>query len=191
MHMRQNYPKTMIFLLLFRYLPELTGPKLSFTRSRRRDKPGEPIKSAHTFEIVLQISPHSLRKKWQLQGHLDKIPLYTPKIVCSIYPTQRYILKYIYSPTMHPTYIHPPNCWHDISNTNIYTQLTYIPQIVGSIYSIQIYISTNLYSPTLRPKGAQKLQQYMQPPSVGLIYPIPTYIFNWHLFPKLLAAFIQ
>ena len=71
-----------------------------------------------------------------------------------------------------------------------YTQLTYIPQIVGSIYSIQIYISTNLYSPTLRPKGAQKLQQYMQPPSVGLIYPIPTYIFNWHLFPKLLAAYI-
>ena len=93
---------------------------------------------------------------------------------------------------MHPTYIHPPNCWHDISNTNIYTQLTYIPQIVGSIYSIQIYISTNLYSPTLRPKGAQKLQQYMQrdisnthiyiqltfiPQIVGCIYPITNLYF--------------
>ena len=70
----------------------------------------------------------------------------------------------------YPTYIHPPNCWHDISNTNIYIQLTFIPPIFGSICSIQIYISTNLYSQTLRLKGAQKLQQYIQPPSVGLIY---------------------
>ena len=32
----------------------------------------------------------------------------------------------------YPNYIHPPNCWHDISNTNIYIQLTYTPQIVGT-----------------------------------------------------------
>ena len=103
------------------------------------------------------------------------------KMYCSIYPTQRYILKYIYSPTMRPKgtqklpNLHSSrNYWHDISNTNIYFQLTFIPPIVGSIYSIQIYISTNLYSQTLRPKGAQKLQQYIQPPSVGRIYPIPT-----------------
>ena len=38
---------------------ELTGPKLSFTRSRRHDEPGEPIESTHTLEIVLQNSPQS------------------------------------------------------------------------------------------------------------------------------------
>ena len=26
---------------------------------------------------------------------------------------------------------------------------------------------------------------------VGMIYPVPTYIFNWHISPKLLAAYIQ
>ena len=57
---------------------------------------------------------------------------------------------------MHPTYIHPPKCWHDVSNTNIYIQLTYIPQIVGSIYPIQIYISINIHFPSLCPKGTKK-----------------------------------
>ena len=47
-------------------------------------------------------------------------------------------------------------CWHDISNTNIYIQLTHTPQIVGSIYPIQIYIFKNVHSPTLCPKGTQK-----------------------------------
>ena len=42
-----------IHQVLFRYLPELTAPNLSFTRSPRRDNPGEPIKSAPTFEEVL------------------------------------------------------------------------------------------------------------------------------------------
>ena len=32
---------------------------------------------------------------------------------------------------------------------------------------------------------------YMHPPTVGMVYPIPTYIFNWHIFPKLLAAYIK
>ena len=39
---------------------ELTGPKLSFTRSRKHDEPGEPIESTHTLEIVLQNSPQRL-----------------------------------------------------------------------------------------------------------------------------------
>ena len=50
-----------------------------------------------------------------------------------------------------------PMCWHDISNTNIYIQLTFIPQIVGRIYPTQIYNFKNVHSPTLRPKGEQKL----------------------------------
>ena len=32
---------------------------------------------------------------------------------------------------------------------------------------------------------------YIHPPIVGMIYPIPTYIFNSHILPKLLAAYIQ
>ena len=59
------------------YAPKLpeNDDFFTLTRSRRRDKLGEPIKSAHTFEIVLQICPQSLRKKFQLRGqkiHLDK-----------------------------------------------------------------------------------------------------------------------
>ena len=83
-----------------------------------------------------------------------------PKLFAA-YIQHRYIFQNIYIPQPcarrahrnYPTYIHPPNCWHDISNTNIYIQRTYIPQIVGSIYSIQIYISTNLYSQTPAPEG--------------------------------------
>ena len=32
---------------------------------------------------------------------------------------------------------------------------------------------------------------YNLPPSVGIIYPIATYIFHSHIFPKLLAGYIQ
>ena len=32
---------------------------------------------------------------------------------------------------------------------------------------------------------------YIHPPIVGLVYPISTYIFNCHMLPKLLAAYIQ
>ena len=39
-----------------------------------------------------------------------------------------------------PSNLHSsPKCWHDISNTKLYIQLTYIPQIVGSIYAILMY----------------------------------------------------
>ena len=37
--------------------------------------------------------------------------------------------------TKKPSNLHlSPNCWHGISNINIYIQLNYTPQIVGSIY---------------------------------------------------------
>ena len=45
-----------IHQVLFRYLPEVTAPKHSFTRAPTRDKPGEPIKSAPTFEEVLKVA---------------------------------------------------------------------------------------------------------------------------------------
>ena len=89
-------------------------------------------------------------------------------------------------------------CWHDISNTNVYIQLTHTPQIVGSIYPIQIYIFKNIHSPILCPKGTQKpsnlhsspkcwhdisntnicIQLTHTPQIVGSIYPIQIYIFK-------------
>ena len=51
------------------------------------------------------------------------------------------------------------------------------------IYSTEIY-SKNVHSHTPRPKGAPKLPTYTRPPSVGMIYPVPTYIFNWYIFQK-------
>ena len=56
-----------VYWVLFRYLPELTGPKLSFTRSRRHDEPAEPIESTHTLQIVLQNSAQSWEKSDILQ----------------------------------------------------------------------------------------------------------------------------
>ena len=80
-----------------------------------------------------------------------------------MYPIQLYISKNIYPPTLclkgtqKPTNLYlSPKCCHDISNTNIYIQLTYIPQTVGSIYPIQINIFKNVHSLTLGPKGTQK-----------------------------------
>ena len=35
------------------------------------------------------------------------------------------------------------------------------------------------------------IPNYIYPPSIGMIYPIPTHIFNWHIFLKLLAEHIQ
>ena len=68
----------------------------------------------------------------------------------------KYIFWNIYIPQLcarranrnYPTYIHPPNCLHDVSNQNIYQTDIYSPNCWQ--YSIQIYISTKLYSPTLQ-----------------------------------------
>ena len=73
-----------------------------------------------------------------------------------------HILEIAYSPTLLPMgAITPskwhisPNCWQNISNTNIQIQLTYIPPIVGRIYPIQIYKiqGPNLPGPNLPPRG--------------------------------------
>ena len=119
-------------------------------------------------------------------GMIYKIIKKNPQSVGWIYP---YFYKCIF-PNPTPEHSNNHSKWW-VSNTNIKIQLTYIlsnlfaayiPQIIGSIYSIQIYISTNLYSPTVYPKGAQKLQQYVQPPSFGLIYPIPTYMYSTDIY---------
>ena len=60
-----------------------------------------------------------------------------------------------------------PNCWQNISNTNILIQLTYIPQLLSEYIQYQYINSTNIYSSI-----------------VGRIHPIQTYRFNLHIFPN-------
>ena len=117
-----------------------------------------------------------------------------PKIFVVIYPIQMYISKYVQSPTLcpkgtqKPSNLHSsPMCWHDISNINIYLQVTYTPQIVGIIYPIQIYISKYVHSPTLCQRADKNPLTYIHSPSVGTIYSISTQIFNCHMLLKQLA----
>ena len=58
-----------------------------------------------------------------------------PPSVGMIYSIPKYIFKNVHSPTLRPkgaqklSKLHSaPKCWHNISNTNLYFQLTYIPQ---------------------------------------------------------------
>ena len=87
-----------------------------------------------------------------------------------------------------------PKCWHDISNTKVFIQLTYISQIVGTIYeycyTIVYFKICKLTNPA--PEGRtetlqltfilQVLARYIQ---YQLIYSTDIY------FPKKIAAFIQ
>ena len=119
-----------------------------------------------------------------------------PQIVGMLYPMQIYIFKNVHSLTLclkgtqKPSNLHSsPKCWHDISNINIYIQLTYIPQTVGSIYPIQIYISKKVHSPNsklhLSPKCWHDISNtnthigltYI-PQIVGSTYPMQIYIFK-------------
>ena len=59
--------------------PEVTGPKLTFSRSNRHDCPVQPIESSADMPKLVIISRQS-KKKWHFKGkkiHLDKIPLFT------------------------------------------------------------------------------------------------------------------
>ena len=53
------YKIPQVHQVLFRYIPEVTGQKLSFTRSRRHDEPEEPIKSTQTLQIPLRLQEES------------------------------------------------------------------------------------------------------------------------------------
>ena len=90
---------------------------------------------------------HSL--PWARRAHRHIATYTRPPIVGRIYP----ILMYS------PIDIYPPNCWHDIYNTNTYIQLRkhsrardthqlpHTPLIVGRIYPISIYSPTDTHSP--------------------------------------------
>ena len=73
-----------------------------------------------------------------------------------------------------------------IYSTYIYSQ-NYLQHILNTKICFEIYIF-----PNHAPEGhTETTQLTFITPSVGMIYPIPTYIFNGHIFPKLLAAYIQ
>ena len=104
---------------------------------------------------------HSSSKCWHDISNINIYlqATYTPQIVGIIYPIQIYISENVHSPNLYPKDTQKPSnlhssskCWHDISNINIYLQVTYAPQIVGIIYPIQIYISENP-KPIPLPKG--------------------------------------
>ena len=65
----------------------------------------------------------------------------------TIYPMKKFILQDVYFHhcaqrvhRQHPTYIYPPKCWLDISNTNLYIQFTVNPKMLA------VYILHNLYN---------------------------------------------
>ena len=60
-------------------------------------------------------------------------------------------------------------------------QVTYSSQIVGIVYPIQIYISKMyIHQPCAR-RAHRNRPTYIHPPSVGMIYPLSTYIFKRHM----------
>ena len=90
-----------------------------------------------------------------------------------------------------PTYIHPP------SVGMIYPISTYIfkwhilPKLLASYIQYK-YIFLKMYIPqTCTRRTHSNPATYIHPPSVGMIYPISTYIFKWHILSKLLASYIQ
>ena len=65
-----------------------------------------------------------------------------------------------------------PNSLQCISNTNIYILPTYT-------------YSKNWSFPQLCARRAQgNPPNYIHPPSVGMVYPIQRYLFNWYIIPK-------
>ena len=99
------------------------------------------------------------------RAHRNPTTHIDPPSVGMIYSIPTYIFKNVHSPTLRPkgaqklSKLHSaPKCWHNISNTNLYFQLTYIPQ------------------PCAR-RAHWNTPTHIHPPSFGMIYSIPTYNF--------------
>ena len=107
-------------------------------------------------KVIYTLTHWTAMLLYQLQIYKVQVT-YSSQIVGIVYPIRIYISKNVHSPTLCPKGTQKPfnlhsssKCWHDISNINIYLQVTYTPQIVGIIYPIQIHISKN---PKPIPKG--------------------------------------
>ena len=72
-----------------------------------------------------------------------------------------------------------PNCWQNISNTNISIQLTYIPQWLAEYIQYQYINSTNIYSSIVGRiyPISEYIPNFWQNISNTRIYPIPIYIY--------------
>ena len=104
-------------------------------------------------------------KNWHVISNTN---LYTqPKHIPNMYiPT-----KMCQDGTRKPSKLHSsPKCLHDIFNTKLYTQLTYIPKL---------YIPT-----TMCQNGTGKPSKLPSSPKSCIIYPLQSYILNWHIFQK-------
>ena len=170
------------------------------------------------FQICLSLSPPPLTP-WNVGKNgrgLEKsyIPLYigrpccyinykcikfkwliVPKLLASYIQYKYTFLKmYIHQPCARrahrnrSTYIHPP------SVGMIYPISTYIfkwhilPKFLAT-YIQSKYIFLKMYIPqTCTRRAHRNPPTHIHPPSVGMLYPISTYRFNWHIFPKMLAG---
>ena len=65
-------------------------------------------------------------------------------------------------------------------------QLSHTPNTVGIIFPIQMFTLQHCTRWAHR-----NPLTYIHPPNVGMVYPISTYILNWYMLPKLLAAYIK
>merc|ERR1711863_191548 len=142
------------------------------------------VGSIYPIQIYIFINVHA--HPCARRAHRNPPTYSHPPSVGMIYPISTYI--YFHKCTLQtlcpkgtqkPSNLQSsPKCWHDISNINIYIQLTYTPQIIGSIYPIQIYIFINVHSKPCARRANRNPSTYSHPLSVGMIYPISTYIFN-------------
>ena len=66
-----------------------------------------------------------------------------------------------------------PNCLHDVSHTNI-VYSTDCPFFNPAPFETLIF----------QPCALRNSPTYIHPSMVGMIYPVPTYIFNWHISPN-------
>ena len=122
-----------------------------------------------------------MSKNWTPNPERQKTPNpERPKINLNPERYKIYLLLDLYFPPLHPkgaqttsNLQYPPKCWYDISNTNNLLNLQIFPNVGHNISK------TNSYEGC-----TDNLQLIYVPPSVGMIYPIPTCIFNLQILPK-------
>ena len=137
-------------------------------------------------ELYVRYNAHMMNKPWH--------PRNTKFGSCwrHKYNTNTYFVKCIFP---NPA---PEGCTETVLLTCIPQVLAWYIQyqhIFSKLLAANIrykYIFLKMYIPQLCARRAHRNPPtYIYPPNVGMIYPIPTHIFNWLIFPKLLAAHIQ
>ena len=104
-------------------------------------------------------------------------------------PIQIYIFRIGHSPeTLQLTFSPKVLAWY-IQYQHIYSTTYILPKLLASYIQCK-YTYSKLYIPLPCARRAQRNHPtYIRPQSVGMIYPISTYILKWHILPKLLASY--